>query len=100
MELNEWVYGRWYSDRKFSSNLEDFNNKRADIRTLGLDNFMEKYNPIAYNRFYVNILKDKRLQLQLFLSELHPSLNIKDVINAAAGSPYQAEITRAFSELL
>ena len=97
---NEWVYGRWYSNNKFSSNLKEFNEKRKAIREMKLDEFIKLYNPIAYNRFYVNILKDKRPQLQSFLSELHPSLDISKVIKAAAGSPYQAEIIRALSELL
>jgi len=97
---NEWVYGRWYSDRYFSSNLEEFNEKREASRELKLGEFIRQYNPIAYARFYENIIKGKRLQLQQFLSELHPSLDISQVIKAAAGSPYLTQITRAFSELM
>ena len=97
---NEWVYARWYSDPEFSVNLKDFNNRRRDIRIMKLDKFIKEYNPIAYARFYENIIKNKRKQLQYFLSELHPSLDLSEVISAAAGSPYQEQITRAFSELL
>ena len=96
----EWVYARWYSDRDFTSNLKEFNNKRRDIRSMTLDKFIKTYNPIAYARFYENILKDKRPQLQLFLSELHPTLDISSVIAAGTDSIYLKEITRAFSWLL
>ncbi len=97
---NSWVYARWYSDKDFTLNLEEFNDKKADIKTLRLDEFIKKYNPIAYARFYENVLKDNRKQLQSFLSELHPTLDLKEVYKAAAGSPYLTQITRAFSELL
>ncbi|TET00477.1 MAG: hypothetical protein E3J90_03905 [Promethearchaeota archaeon] len=67
---------------------------------MTLDKFIKEYNPIAYDRFYKNVLKGKRPQLQLFLSELHPALDLSKVYKAAALSPYLTQITRAFSELL
>jgi len=97
---NEWVYTRWYSNPKFTSNLNKFNERRLDIRSLRLNNFIQKYYPIAYARFYENILKNKRPQLQSFLSELHPALDLSYLKAAASNDAYIKAITRALSELL
>ncbi|MHA1670186.1 MAG: hypothetical protein ACTSV5_06350 [Promethearchaeota archaeon] len=75
---NEWVAARWLSEEKFDDNLIAFNDRRRDIRLMGLEKFIEINNPIAHERFS-DILKDDRDKFDSFLLELHNELDETDL---------------------
>lgn len=77
---NEWVAARWVSQLSFSENLKEFNNRRNDIRLMGLEAFIQEYNPIAYERFS-SILKKGRTKFDAFLLELHVDLDANDLVS-------------------
>jgi hypothetical protein len=106
---DEWVYARWYSLPEFSDNLGKFNERRMDIRILGLEKFIAEYNKVAYNRFYKNILVKSRGSFQKLLVEIHPIpqghqlrqfLDIDRVINAKSNKAYLTEIMRYITNLV
>ena len=55
-----------------------FNERRRDLRILGLKNFIQKYNPIAYDRF-AKIVEEDRDKFNTFILELHNDLNANDI---------------------
>lgn len=105
----EWVYARWYANRDFKDNLESFNMRRKQIRVWGLEEFIKKNNPVAYNRFYENVLLKQRDSFQDLLSQIHPIpkghkfaqlLDINRITNAKGNKLYLTEITRYLTNLL
>jgi len=77
---NEWIIARWLSEKKFEQNLEEFNNRRRDMRLMGLEAFIKKYYEKGYERFS-NILKKGRTKFDAFLLELHDDLDANDLVS-------------------
>ena len=75
---NEWIIARWLSNKDFDVNLKAFNERRRDMRLMGLERFIQEYNPNAYGRFS-NILKKGRTKFDAFLLELHDDLAADDL---------------------
>ena len=50
---SEWVYNLWSDDiKKFGIFLDEFNKRKGDYISQGLDAFIDKYYDVAYERFF------------------------------------------------
>ena len=77
---NEWIIARWLSEKKFEANLKEFNDRRRDMRLMGLEAFIKEYYKKAYERF-AKILEDGRDKFDTFLLELHDDLAADDLVS-------------------
>lgn len=95
-----WIMENWFSSSKFSNNLQIFNKRKDEIKAMTLDEFIENNFPMAYNRFYVNMLKERRVSLQEIIKTLHPNIDISELLNLGANDDYTGPYTRIFTEIL
>ncbi len=69
--IKEDVYDKFYSDNEnFGVDLETFNDRKDELRTLGLEGFMESHKKdykALYSRFYTTFKKDDLNRIMLFI---------------------------------
>lgn len=90
----------WFSDRDFQDNLIKFNDRKNDIKTMKLDQFINIYYPKAYARFFNTMLKERRVSLRNIIEYLHPNVDISDLLNLGATNDYIGPYVRVFTEVL
>lgn len=90
----------WINQPKFSDNLEAFNDRKELIKSMPIDEFIKEVYPVAYNRFYVNVLKNHRGQIGSLIQRFHKNIDISGLLALGKDDPYIQEFTRIFSEIL
>ena len=99
---NEWVYSRWFLDSNFDENLREFNSRRLDIRSMGLESFLKlPYNKIPFSRVN-NVIKSdsSRRKLVSFLLRLHSGINLNTMGSSRRYESYRKVIMHSLEELL
>jgi len=84
----------------FNDNLDKFNERKDDIKSMPIDKFIKAYYPNAYDRFYVKMLKTRRVSIRDIIQALHPNIDISELVNLGTNIDYIGPYSRVFTEIL
>lgn len=94
------IMENWFSEPDFVDNIKLFNRRKDEIKTKPLDEFIENNYPNAYDRFYVKMLKTRRVSIRDIIQTMHPYIDISELINLGTNDDYIGPYTRVFTEIL
>jgi len=95
-----WLAENWINNRDFQENLDKFNYRKNDIKTLPLDKFIKEHYPKAYAKFYNTILKETRVRVTEIIKSLHPNVDVSDLVNLGKNDDHIGPFTWVFTEIM
>ena len=95
-----WIAENWINNRDFIDNRDKFNERKSDIKTMPLNEFIKIHYPKAYTKFYNTALKRRRVSVCEIIELLHPSIDVTDLVNLGKNDDHIGPYTHVFTEIL
>lgn len=67
---------------------------------MSIDQFIKEHYPNAYDRFYVKMLKTRRVSIKVIIQALHPGVDISGLVNLGTSIDYIGPYSTVFTEIL
>lgn len=90
----------WFSEPDFVDNLKLFNKRKDEIKTIPIDEFIENNYPNAYDRFYVKMLRTRRVSVKDIIQAMHPNVDVSGLVNLGTNDDHIGPYSRVFTEIL
>ncbi len=95
-----WIMANWISQPKFAQNLQQFNDRKDDIKSLRIDNFIKDHYSKAYNKFIKTLLKTRRVSVLGIIQAMHPDVDVSELVNLGTNDDHIGPYSRVFTEIL
>jgi len=95
-----FIMENWFGQPKFAESLQLFNDRKDQIKTLPIDEFIENNYPNAYDRFYVKMLKTRRVSVRDIIQAMHPTIDISALVNLGTNDDHVGPYSTVFAEIL
>ncbi|KKN55254.1 hypothetical protein LCGC14_0584220, partial [marine sediment metagenome] len=96
----QFIMENWFRQTEFEDNLDKFNDRKDDIKSMTLDSFIYTHYRKAYSKFYNTLLKESRISLRKLIEELHPGVDVSGLISLGQDDNLIGPFTYVFTYIL
>lgn len=95
-----WIMENWINQPKFAESLKKFNKRKDDIKSMRIDEFIEKNFPKTYKKFIKTLLKTRRASVLGIIQAMHPNVDVSELVNLGTNDDHIGPYSRMFTEIL
>ena len=95
-----WIMLNWLSEPNFNKNLQLFNKRKEQVKTIPIDEFIEQNFPLTYKRFVKTMLKTSHASILEIIQAMHPNIDLTELVNLGSNADHIGPYSLVFSEIL
>ncbi len=96
----DWIMANWISQPNFADNLDKFNDRKDDIKSMSIMDFINIHYPLTYDKFIMKLLKTQRVNVRDIIQAMHPNVDISQLVNIGTNDGYIGPYSTVFEEIL
>lgn len=95
-----WIMFNWLNQPKFSEALQLFNERKDDIKSIPIDEFIEQNFPKTYKKFVETMLKTSHVSILEIIQAMHPTIDVTELVNLGTNDDHIGPYSTVFAEIL
>ena len=95
-----FIMENWFRQDEFQDNLDTFNERKDDIKSMQLDKFIKEHYLRAYNKLYNTLLKEHRVNVRKIIETLHPEIDTSMLAGLGDDDNHIEPYTSVFIQIL